>query len=117
MVTIYGTVCIVLLMVVSFFGGILTANWYNEKARREEQYLLEKQYLRLKAGADFYDPAGPYVSRCRAVRPTEPCDEGRQTNGFSFSQMQNAFEEKLNNTGSATVLLKNSTKNNIKKEK
>jgi len=115
MVTIYGTVCIVLLMVVSFFGGILTANWYNEKARKEEQYLLEKQYLRLKAGTDFYDPAGPYVSRCRAVRPTEPVS--RKTNGYSFSQMQSAFEEKLNDTGSATVLLKNSTKNNIKKEK
>ena len=116
MIEVYGVFLILLMAVVFYIAGLLTANWYNNKARREEKYALETQYLRLKAGADAHDPVGPYVSRAGGP-PTvwsRPVVAPR-SNGFDCSQIK-GFEEQLNNTGSATVLLKNPIKNKNEKE-
>lgn len=127
MIDIFGAVAILLLVVLAFFGGMVTANWYNEKAKREERYSLETQYARLRANVDYHSPIGPYVSppnggqslRCsRLFRDTSLDNSTAQRNEFAFNPSQvRAFEERLKNTGSATVLLKNPTKNNSKKEK
>ena len=115
---IYGVIVIVLWTVISFFGGIATANWFNEKAKRDERYALERQYLRLRAGSDWNDPAGPYLYKGNGRAGGPPSVRNMKVepsvSGSSFSQMQDAFEEKLNNTGSATVLLKNNPTNKRK---
>jgi hypothetical protein len=116
MIDVIGAVVILLLIVVSYLGGMATANYYNEKARREEKYLLEVQYARLRAGVDFYDPAGPYVYKGNGraggppiIRNPSLDDSVARREGsksaFDLSQMH-SFEERLKNTGSATVLLK-----------
>ena len=115
-IDIFGAATVLLLIVASFFGGMATANWYNEKARREEKHALEIQYTRLRANVDFFDPAGPYIynGNGRAGGPpfvrnpslsTSCARREVPTSAFNSSQMK-AFEERLKNTGSATVLLK-----------
>lgn len=104
-IDIFGAATVLLLIVASFFGGMATANWYNEKARREERHSLEVQYARLKANVDYNSPSGPYVSPLYSGDSLRHSGNGVPKRGFSLSQM-NAFEERLKNTGSATVLLK-----------
>ena len=115
MIDIWGAVAVLLLIVGAFFGGMATADRYNEKAKREERHSLEVQYARLKANVDYNSPSGPYVSPLYSGDNLRCSGNGVPKRGFSLSQMH-SFEERLRNTGSATVLLKNnSTKNNKEK--
>ncbi len=45
----------------SFYLGKTVADRYHEQAEQRISYSLERQYLRLKAGADADDPCRPYV--------------------------------------------------------
>jgi hypothetical protein len=111
MIEIYGVVAIILLIVVSYVGGLFTANWYNDKARRDEKHALEVQYIRLQAKTDYNDPVGPYVASdyCRAGGPPTIRNMQRSSsgasNGIPLSQMH-SFEERIKNTGKATMWLK-----------
>jgi len=75
-----------LCIICSFIAGLKLSGWYHRQAEEERQYALEKQYQRLKAGADADDPVGPYVPRRRVQLPPE-------------------FEEQLRENGRATVSL------------
>ena len=115
-IDVIGAFCILLLIISAFLGGMATANWYNEKARREEEYALKVQYSRMRAGVDFYDPTGPYVCKWngRAGGPPSVRNpylskatagaQRRESTAFNCSQLKE-FEERLNKTGKATVLL------------
>ena len=58
---------IILLHVACFIAGIKLANYYNEKAIREQKDALQKQYVRLAARSDADDPCQPYMT------PDGPC--------------------------------------------
>ena len=98
MMEIYGVVVIILLIVASYVAGMATANWYHAKAEFEKKHALELQYMRLKAGTDYNDPSGPYLSPAYAGRTIRK--------GFTPAQM-NEFEARLKNNRSATVMLNN----------
>lgn len=74
------------LIIGSFIAGLKLSDWYHRQAEQERQYALEKQFLRLRAGVDFDDPSGPYISRHKNPLPPE-------------------FEERLRKNGRATVSL------------
>ena len=74
------------LIVGSFIAGLKLSDWYHGQAEQERQYALEKQFLRLRAGVDFNDPSGPYVSRQKNPLPPE-------------------FEERLRKNRRATISL------------
>ena len=96
MIEIYGVIAIMLVMVLSYFAGMKTANWYRDKAETEKRHALELQYMRLRAGTDFNDPTGPYLASPSGGRTT--------IRGFTPAQM-NAFEARLKDKGSATIQL------------
>lgn len=96
----YGVAIIILLIAVSYTLGMKTANWYNDKAFREQREALERQYLRLRAGTDYYDPVGPYKVRGIPLK-SQKC--------FSPAQLEE-FETRLKNNGSATVMFNPTTK-------
>lgn len=77
---------ILLLIILSFIAGLKLAGYYHKSALAEKECALQKQYARLRAGADADDPVGPYVSRQRIVLPPE-------------------FEERLRENGRATASL------------
>jgi len=91
----YGVAAIILLSGFSYYLGLRTANWYHNKSEQERTYALERQYLRLRAGADYNDPVGPYVSRCNPIH-SQP--------GFSRAQLEE-FEARRRNNGSAVMML------------
>ena len=73
-----------LLIVASFIAGLKLSGYYHKSALAEKEYALQKQYARLRAGADADDPVGPYIPRQRAVLSPE-------------------FEERLRKNGRATA--------------
>lgn len=74
------------LIVMSFVAGLKLSGYYHKSALAEKEYALQKQYARLRAGADADDPVGPYVPKNRIVLPPE-------------------FEERLRENGRATASL------------
>lgn len=48
--------------VLCFTGGVMLANKYHENNKVDIKDALEKQYMRLRAGADWNDPAGGYMA-------------------------------------------------------
>jgi hypothetical protein len=55
----------------SFIAGLKLSGYYHRCADADKEYALQKQYMRLRAGADADDPVGPYVSRNNIVLPPE----------------------------------------------
>lgn len=53
---------IIFLHIACFVAGIALANYYNDKATREQKDALEKQYLRLISRSDADDPVKPYLA-------------------------------------------------------
>lgn len=96
MIEIYGVIAIIALMVISYFAGMKTANWYRDKADVDKRHALELQYMRLRAGTDFNDPSGPYLASPAGGRTT--------IRGFTPAQMDQ-FEARLKDKGSATIQL------------
>lgn len=86
----YGVAAIILLVAVSYYAGMRTANWYNDRAAQEQKDALERQYARIRTGSDYYDPVGPYI-------------RSRKT-GFTPSQLEEV-EERLKSNGSAVYML------------
>lgn len=54
---------VAILIILSFIAGIRLDNYYQTKAAADKKDALERQFVRLRAGADFDDPCKPYVSR------------------------------------------------------
>ncbi len=79
-----------LLVVISFIGGLKLSDHYHNQAREWEKYALQKQYLRLLAGCDADDPTQPYVS---------PPDSNRRPIPLSFL-------DHMQKNGSATMQIK-----------
>lgn len=82
-------VVIAILLFASFFAGVGLANWFNDQARAEQKEALEKQYLRLKAGADADDPCKPYVFS----QPHDPIP--------GYGPISQEFMDELRQTGRA----------------
>lgn len=95
---VYGVAIIIIMLAASYAAGMATANWYRTKAEVEKKHALELQYMRLKAGTDYNDPSGPYLAPAYAGRTIRK--------GFTPAQMS-AFEARLKNNRSATVMLNN----------
>jgi len=91
----YGVALIVAGIAVAYFLGLKTAEYFADKAETEKKDALERQYLRIKANTDFYDPVGPYQF---------PKANYRKQKGFSPAQLTE-FEARLKNNGSAVVQL------------
>lgn len=72
------------LIICSFIGGLKLSDYYHRCSEEAVTYALQKQFVRLQAGADADDPAGPYVSRQKIQLPPE-------------------FEEKIKQNGRATI--------------
>lgn len=79
-------ILVLLLIIGSFIAGLKLSGYYHRIASAEKEYALQKQYVRLRAGADADDPVGPYVARHKVQLPPE-------------------FEEHLHQNGRATVSL------------
>ena len=77
---------VLILIILSFISGLKLSGYYHRKADAEREYALQKQYMRLRAGADADDPVAPYVPRQRVILPPE-------------------FERKLKQNRRATVSL------------
>ena len=103
----YGVAIIIILIAISYVLGLMTANHYHDKAARDINYALEKQYLRFKAGVDFYDPAGPYLYRSPVGARTN-AEKSRQL--FTPAQLTQ-FEAGLRDNGSATMMLNRHSSN------
>ena len=58
----------VLLITLSFVGGLMLDSYYQAKINREVKDALEKQYVRLRAMTDADDPCRPYGSHA-TVKP------------------------------------------------
>jgi len=66
---------ILFLHVVCFAAGVMLANKYHREQDMAVKDALERQYLRLRAGADADDPAKPYVAQRKfRVMPTGDFD-------------------------------------------
>lgn len=81
------------LCALSFYAGKRLADSYHEKAAQHEKDMLERQYIRLRSGCDWNDPAGPYqyYPQKQAFTP----------------ELLKQFENRMNETGKATVQFKN----------
>ena len=77
---------VLFLIIMAFIAGLKLSGWYHRQAEQDRQYALEKQFVRLRTGADADDPVGPYVARQRIQLPPE-------------------FEERLRENGRATASL------------
>ena len=67
---------IILLVVGSFMAGMTIANRYNRAATRDTKDALERQFVRLKAGADADDPVKPYAAAGYEFTPLQPVPTG-----------------------------------------
>ena len=111
----YGVFLIVLGLGLAYLLGLITANWYHRKAEEDKRYALERQFLRIRAGTDYYDPAGPYLARPltsgQAIRGTRI----PQSKAFTPAQLDE-FEARLKDNGQAVLQLgKNPTTTKNKK--
>ena len=82
-----------ILMFAAFFAGIALANWYNDKAQAALKEAIERQYLRLRAGADADDPCKPYVFTQQNVKPADPIP--------GYGPISPEFMDELRATGKA----------------
>lgn len=90
----FSLIVAAILMFAAFFAGIALANWYNDKAQAALKEAIERQYLRLRAGADADDPCKPYMfSQPPSVNPVDPIP--------GYGPISPEFMDELRATGKA----------------
>ena len=75
------------MIIIAFTAGLKLSGYFYKRAEEEKEYALQRQFVRLKAGADADDPVGPYVPRRKYQLPPE-------------------FGERMKQNGRATVSVK-----------
>ena len=83
---------VLLLIISSFIAGLKLAGYYHQCASADREYALQKQYVRIRAGADADDPVAPYVARNKIQLPPEFAkrmqQNGRATVSFNSGSKQ-----------------------------
>ena len=69
------------MLALGFYAGIRTADRYHEEAKREKEYALNVQYVRLKTGSDADDPCKPYVPRRERFEVSPEFEKSFRENG------------------------------------
>ena len=93
---------IILLVVGSFIAGMTIANRYNRAAIRDTRDALERQFIRLKAGADADDPVKPYTAAGYEFTPLQPVPTG-DYDGDPPPVVNTEFMDRLKTNGRAAV--------------
>lgn len=93
---------IILLLIASFAAGMTIANRYNRQSAKSIKDALERQYVRLRAGADADDPVKPYMPSGYELAPLKPIPTG-DYDGDPPPAINTQFMDKLKQTGRASI--------------